>query len=366
MKGIKKLLKWIWNNKEWIFSGIGITVLSILFYMFTDNVKMSDGLNTSGAFKEVHGNIIENIFQNSTINNYSEEKDDNNQENIMSDDTERNQLAKKELVIDIDGEKIYPISIDIKDEKEVGDWVYFRYMLKETYGDDVVIYPALFRYQEDVYVAERVNNRACYSFEVVGDCVYYLDSTMGFQDHGELYVSRPDGKNERILDDELYDFQIVDEKYIYYTYRHDTVGVGLEGHALHRMNLDGSEIMVVAYEVSGIDIGTSHFNYKVENGWVDCGTFKMELGEPANGYEKIVFKDIGDNDWFYYVTNRLMKARKDGSERVELDGVDDYYYEIEKIEDGWIYYIKGGERYKIRTDGSGKEAITDSVLFENM
>lgn len=49
-----------------------------------------------------------------------------------------------------------------------------------------------------------------------------------------------------------------------------------------------------------------------------------------------------------------MKARKDGSEPMELDGVDDYWYEVHKVEDGWIYYNKGGMPYKIRTDGTGK------------
>lgn len=272
-------------------------------------------------------------------------------------DAEIIQPEEKELVMDIDGEKIYPTSIDMIDEQKADNWVYFRYMLTETYNDYTVTYPALFRYQEDVCTVERVNDRACYSFEIVGDRVYYLDSSISYQDHGELYVSKVDGEDKRILEDELFNFQIIDEQYIYYTYRYDTVGVGLEGHALYRMNLDGSERMIAAYEVSGTDMSTSHFDYKVEDGWVDCGTFKMELGEPADGYEKIVFKDIGDNDWIYYVTNRLIKARKDGSESMELDGVDDYYYEIEKIEDDWIYYIKGGEKYKIRTDGSGKEAI---------
>lgn len=274
-------------------------------------------------------------------------------------DAEMRQPEEKELVMDINGEKIYPISVDMIDEQKADGWVYFRYILTETYNDYTVTYPALFRYQEDVCMVERVNDRACYSFEIVGDRVYYLDSSISYQDHGELYVSKVDGEDKRILEDELFGFQIVDEQYIYYTYRYDTVGVGLEGHALYRMNLDGSERMIAAYEVSGTDMNTSHFDYKVKDGWVDCGTFKMELGEPADGYEKIVFKDIGDNDWTYYVTNRLIKARKDGSESMELDGADDYYYEIEKIEDDWIYYIKGGEKYKIRTDGSGKEAIAD-------
>lgn len=73
----------------------------------------------------------------------------------------------------------------------------------------------------------------------------------------------------------MFDFQIVDEKYIYYIYRHDTVGVGLEGHALHRMNLDGSDIMLAAYEVSEASgMSRGHFHYKVVDGWIDCGEFK--------------------------------------------------------------------------------------------
>ena len=213
--------------------------------------------------------------------------------------------AEKELVIIVDGEIIYPSDEDIIDEKKAGDWVYFRYMLED---DEISIsYPALFRYQEGECIAERVNWGSCHTYEVLGDYVYYLNSTTAVKDHGELYVSDPDGKNERKLEEELFDFQIVDEKYIYYTYRHDTVGVG--------------------------------------------------LGAPADGYEKIVCKDIGDNDWIYYVTNRLMKARRDGSEQTELDGVDDYDYHIEKVEDDWIYYTKGGEKYRIRTDGTGKEKM---------
>ena len=220
--------------------------------------------------------------------------------------------------------------------KKAGDWVYFRYMLED---DEISIsYPALFRYQEGACIAERVNWGSCHTYEVVGDYVYYLNSTTAVKDHGELYVTDPDGKNERKLEEELFDFQIVDEKYIYYTYRHDTVGVGLEGHALHRMNLDGSDIMIAAYEVSEASgMSRGHFHYKVVDGWVDCGEFKMELGAPADGYEKIICNDIGDNGWIYYVTNRLMKARRDGSEQTELDGVDDYDYHIEKVEDDWIY-----------------------------
>lgn len=343
-----------------------MTMLISIVGIFVDHNRDSlDDINKDSEGKnkiDIQGNVEGDVYQNVTINNYGEEMNstDDYSENEMDE-----RLTQKELVIDINGNTIYPISVDVKDQQKVGNWVYFRYMIDETYNDETIMYPALFRYQENTYIAERVNERACYSFKVVEDCVYYLDSTIYTQDHGVLYISRPDGKNERILDDELYDFQIVDNQYIYYTYRQDTVGGGLDGHALHRMNLDGSEIMIVAYEVSGIGMQTSHFDYKVEDGWIDCGTYKIEIGEPANGNERVILKDIGDNEWIYYTTNRLIKARKDGTERVELDGIDDFYYEIEKIEEDWIYYTKGNEKFKIKTDGSGKEAIIEPLNVNN-
>ncbi|MBD5522696.1 MAG: DUF5050 domain-containing protein [Lachnospiraceae bacterium] len=323
------------NNKVWVFGCIGIVILVLLFTM---NIGSKDSLDDMDTNPKETNNID------------------------ISDDADHDSLTDKELTIEINGDKIYPTDTDIMDEQKMGGWVYFRYMIEETFNNYTVVYPILFCYKEGDYIAERVNKSACYRFEIVGDYLYYLDSTMDSQAHGALYVAKLDGTDERLLEEELYDFQIVDEQYIYYTYSYDTIGVGLEGHALHRMNLDGSEKMIAAYEVSGIDMGTSHFNYKVEDGCVDCGTFKMKVGDPADGFEEIVFKDIGDNDWVYYVTNRLIKARKDGSERMELDGVDDYHYEIESIEDDWIYYIKGGEKYKIRTDGSGKEEVTDAAI----
>ena len=265
-----------------------------------------------------------------------------------------------ELIIDNFGDKIYPIGVDIKDETTVGDWTYFRYYVTdEEYG---ATYPALFRYRNDTLIAERISEAACYSFDVAASSVFYMDSTWSFQDHGILYVSRPDGKNERLLEDELYDFQIVDGQYIYYVFRHDTLGVGLEGHALYRMNLDGSQKMIVTYEVKGIDasgqaFGISHFDYigHIEDGWLDCVTFKIELNSPSVGMNRVISKNSTDNDWIYYTTNRLLKAKNDGTEIIELDGEDDYRYDIKSIDGDWIYYIKGQNHMKIKNDGTSKQ-----------
>lgn len=256
-------------------------------------------------------------------------------------------------------EPFYPIAVDMKDITTVGEWTYFIFDVDENigYSQEIITYPALFRYkgEED---AVRVSPRACYNYQIAENSVFYLDSTLAVQDHGLLYISRPDGKNERLLDEEIYNFQIIDETYIFYIYRHDTVGVGIEGHALYRVNLDGTNKMIAAYEVSGIGLEGSHFDFTVKDEWAYGKNYRIRLGNPANGFEKIELLEECDNDdWIYYVTNRLIKARKDGTEQIELDGVDSYDYQINNIDKEWVYYTKGGERYKIKKDATNKTKL---------
>lgn len=250
----------------------------------------------------------------------------------------------------------YPIPVDMKNINVVGEWTFFIHDITVDSSSERFTYPALFKYKNNES-AIRVSPRACYNYQVAQNSVFYMDSITMIQDHGILYVSRPDGKNERLLDEDLYSFQLINDEYIYYLFRHDTLGVGLEGHALYRMNLDGTNKMIAAYEVSGAGFGCSHFDYHVKDDWVYGDTFRIQLGNPANGFEKVeLLIDIEniEDDWIYYVTNRLIKARKDGSEQIELDGIDSYHYEINSIDEYWIYYTKGGVDYKIKKDGTNK------------
>ncbi|MCM1326066.1 MAG: DUF5050 domain-containing protein [Bacteroidales bacterium] len=377
------------GNKKWLFGGIAAAVVCLcsVIYIYvkisgleeqdiSDYQRPQENAYIQEHFTEQESSGVQ--ASDGTQKDLDMQESISNQENSETQESPAaqenpevltdQQLSEPEQsdgkVSEYDDERIdtiTPISTEMMDQKKVGDYIYFRYMIESIYSRHTCTYPALFRCKEGDTIAERMTEDACFHFEAVGDCVYYVDScVLAYPDHGILYLINPDG-SAQILDDELYDFQIVDEQYIYYTYCHDTVGVGIDGHALQRMNLDGSDKMIAAWEVTfcespGTAAGKSpsHFNIKVEDGWADYGDFKMELGAPADGTEKLVCNEIGDNDYIYYVTNRLMKARRDGSERVELDGTCDYYYQIEKIEDDWIYYRKGGMPYKIRTDGTGK------------
>ena len=252
-------------------------------------------------------------------------------------------------------EVIYPIEVDIVKKIEVGNFTFFTFTMTEAYDDNVITYPVLFKWEKGK-LAERISEGACPHFEVINKSVIYLDSTFIDYSHGQLYVARPDGKNERIMEEEIYDFSIANE-YIYFTYCFDTVGVGLEGHALHRMDLNGYNIITVAYEISSPSLQGSHFDVRIEDGWAIYTNYKIKIDDQADGLEKVVLLDKTDEDWIYYTSNRLIKARPDGTGQVVLDGIDDFYYQIDKIEGKWIYYQKGEDKYKIDINGKNKVKI---------
>lgn len=126
-------------------------------------------------------------------------------------------------ILNNQNEVIYPIGVDILNERKVGEFTFFTYNMTEMIGNDVVTYPALFKWKEGE-LAERISEDACPHFEVVKNSVIYLNSTLVDYSHGQLYVARPDGMNERVMEEELYDFSVDDES-IYFTYCFDTVGV---------------------------------------------------------------------------------------------------------------------------------------------
>lgn len=258
-------------------------------------------------------------------------------------------------LLDENGKNVYPIGVDILKQEVIDNITFFTYEVTEKVGDEEYTYPVLYKWEKGK-LAERISKSACPHFEIVKDSVIYLNSTTMDLSHGELYAARPDGLNERIQEEEVYDFTI-DGEYIYYSYCYDTVGVGLEGHALHRMNLNGKNIVIVAYELTSPVLEGSHYNITIEAGWAIYDNYKIELGNPADGLEKVVLLENTDDEWIYYTSNQLIKAKPGGSEQIVLDGTDDFWYQIDKIDDNWIYYQKGNDIYKIDFDGNNKTKI---------
>lgn len=174
--------------------------------------------------------------------------------------------------------------------------------------------------------------------------------------HGKLFIARPDGINKRVIEEEIYNFSI-ENNYIYFVYCFDTVGAGLDGHALHRMELNGKNIVTVSYELSSPSLEGNHYDFKVQDGWAVYSNYKIQIQTPADGLEKVVLLENTDEDWIYYTSNRLIKAKPDGSKQIVLDDIDDFWYQINKIENGKIYYQKGNNQYRIDIDGKNKVQI---------
>lgn len=103
MKTISKIYKWILKNKKWVFSGIGVAILSLLFNMLfnsNDNTISKDGTFKEISNVEVNGDVNGNIYQNSTIYNLNE---DIEKKQII--EKERGETSPFQTVIDLDNKK---------------------------------------------------------------------------------------------------------------------------------------------------------------------------------------------------------------------------------------------------------------------
>lgn len=63
---IDKLLGWLCGNKEWIFSGIGLTVISFIARFFFKKKKSNTGNHQSSSFNI--GSHITQVNGNNTVN----------------------------------------------------------------------------------------------------------------------------------------------------------------------------------------------------------------------------------------------------------------------------------------------------------
>jgi len=251
----------------------------------------------------------------------------------------------------------------MKDENVINGWLYFLYPLKELGNPDVY---RLYRRLEDGTELTRISEARCDEYTIIDDCVYFASFSYTGYEHGFLYVIRPD-EEPLLLADEMCGYQIV-YPHIYYAHSFDTIGVGIEGHALHRIDLDGGNHMIAAYETSGPGINSGHIG-EIKDGYVYYSNIRIKLGEPADGSEEVqVIAPLDtDNDdgWLYYSTNKLYKARPDGIEQTVLAGAEDSWIYISKVDDKWIYYHEQWSSVycKIRKDGSEKTEISGEEFY---
>lgn len=119
MKIIRKIFKWIKKNRKWVFSGIGITILSLLSAMLfngkDDAIKEVNNM-------EINGNVNGNIYQNSTVYNLSEDI-----EKQQTTEKEQNETSYFQKVIELDSNKYWfdkdIIGIPYKPNPDMLKWI---------------------------------------------------------------------------------------------------------------------------------------------------------------------------------------------------------------------------------------------------
>lgn len=63
---IDRVLEWLWDNKEWIFSGIGFTIISFIGRFLFKKRKSNTGNHQSSSFNI--GSHITQVNGNYTVN----------------------------------------------------------------------------------------------------------------------------------------------------------------------------------------------------------------------------------------------------------------------------------------------------------
>lgn len=80
-------------------------------------------------------------------------------------------------ILNDENEIIYPIGVDILNEKIIGEYTFFTYNTSQVIGDKIITYPVLYKWQKGK-IAEKISKDACPHFEVIKNSVIYLNSTL--------------------------------------------------------------------------------------------------------------------------------------------------------------------------------------------
>ena len=236
----------------------------------------------------------------------------------------------------------------------VGDWVYYSQGAEQG---------KLYKIRTDGTGRTKLSDDDSDFVSVVDGWIYYIKSVT-HEPRGEIYKIRTDGTGRTKLSDEVSLAINVEDGWIY------TINVTNE---FYKIRTDGTGWAKLSDEYGNRIVNADNIN-AIENGWIyyfDRGFAGGPAGGRASGYYKIrtdgtdqtrISDDFGESvnaaDGWVYFSNyfddgKLYKMRTDGANRTKLS--DDDVGDI-NLADGWIYYLSyGGQIYRIRTDGTGRQ-----------
>lgn len=267
-----------------------------------------------------------------------------------------------------------PVSVDREPIElySYNDSVYALHNIKEERqsGNNetkMVEFPALFLLQKEKE-AIQISKNYCIKLDFLEDKLIFLESVDDSSEYGKLRAVDKNGVICDLCIDDVIDFTCRDGN-IYLKYRQQSIAGDQKLFGLYRANPDGSEPTLVAYPIHGKNFRLDFNNLDqltIKDGYISNEKGKLKLGDPASGLEEVILNKEYKFDWIYYATNRLIKAKPNGSERIVLDELADYkkdgfdpYIDIDLIDDEWIYYTVSGIKYKIGKNGEEKTLIRE-------
>lgn len=219
----------------------------------------------------------------------------------------------------------------------IDDWIYI---------DGSQLNP-IYKIKTDGSQRTKLNNQRSRIIKIVDGWIYYIN----YDESYKLYRVRTDGtSNSKVSDKNLMCPAIVNG-WIYY-----------EDHGINKMKMDGSSNIKICGEIpSNMEIFGDWIYYDVSESPSVYGVYKIK----TDGTQKTKIYGEWQNDlnivgnWIYCYDpdGSLYKIRTDGSGRTQI--TTDKIQSMTIIDD-WIYYINisdGYKKYKIKTDGTGKQLM---------
>lgn len=238
---------------------------------------------------------------------------------------------------------------------ESAGWFYF----KNSSGDN-----KLYKSKWDGATSILVDGDEPSHINVDGDWIYYINLT----DSNKLYKVKTDGTGRMKISEDNCSYLIESEGWLYY-------GNNSDGNSLYKINTDGTARLKISDDSVGcINVRGSMIIYSTDlNGAGSLQIFRVN----TDGTHKVKLMNDGRNaflvgNWIYYIGNmfNMYKLSIDGSTNILLSGYDQYITESFNVSDSGVYYSTNYQYYnnnyqelcKIDSDSNQKTTIVSGII----
>ncbi len=231
-----------------------------------------------------------------------------------------------------------------------GDWIYYTNFNYVDLND----LHALYKMRSDGSGKTKLSSDMAHGINCLDNWVYYLDGKCN------IYKVTTDGQQKTKVTANWCQRPIVVGDWIYYLGDLGAYGVN----RIMKVRLDGSQRFVINNENSGSPNIVGDWIYY--SSW-DNGSKLFKIRTDGSGRTQLNNEYTGnlvaDNNWIYYAgeDQKLYKIRTDGTGRVKLN---DLKVRRLNLSNGWIFFSTEQGIYKLATDGTGLAKISSDTPYD--